>query len=82
MFALSTFISVYTLGGAEMLVGTSFLWEYYLISLFSVSSAFPWNMQKQFMAQVPEIACKRLFNGMQTNLCCVLFLMLVRAVTY
>lgn len=65
-----------------MLVGTSFLWESYLISLFSVISAFPWSRQKQFMAQVPEIACKPLCNGMQTNLYYGLFLMLVRAVIY
>lgn len=65
-----------------MLVGTSFLWEPYLISLFSVISAFPWSRQKQFMAQVAEILCEPLCNGAQTGLYHVLFLVLVRAVIY
>lgn len=51
-------------------------------SLSSVNSVFLWNRQKQFMEGVPEIACKPLFNGMQTNLCYSLFLMLIRAFIY
>lgn len=78
MFALPTFIGVYILGEAERLVGSNFLWESPPSSLLNVNCTFPKNRQKPFMAQVPEIARKPLFNGWQNNLCYVLFLMLVR----
>lgn len=81
MFALSTCISFYILGGAEILVGSSFLWESYLTPLLC-QFFIPLKQQKWFMAQVPEIVYKPLFNGMQTNLCYVLFLILARAIIY
>lgn len=81
MFASSTCISVYILGGAEILVGSSFLWESYLTSLLC-QFFIPLEQQKWFMAQVPEIVYKPLFNGMQTNLCYVLFLILAKVIIY